>query len=178
MATPGFVSETIQSSTIQPNPDPVHDTNPSTAASEKHPVEVAPVSDADSISSDIVHPRRVIKQVPRRQNLPPLPDLRFEQSYLASIKDANTWGRVAWITVRDQVILPFLQGTIWTLALSGWRYWNRNAMLSGQTLGSRIRRWWYGVNNWKLPPMGSNNQQLATQVEDFYQAQFSNAGAD
>jgi hypothetical protein len=121
----------------------------------------------------------MVRSVPRRQTLPPLPDLRFEQSYLASIRGADTWGRVAWITIRDQVLLPLMQGTLWTLALSGWRFWNRNASLSGQTLGSRIRRWWYEVNNWKLPPLPSmNDRQLAAQAEDFYTAQFATAGAD
>ena len=100
------VPETIQSATIQSSPSASHDVNPPTAASEKQPVVAAPASEADSIPSDIVDPRRVIRPLPRRQALPPLPDLRFEQSYLASIKDADTWGRVAWITVRDQVQSP------------------------------------------------------------------------
>lgn len=97
------VAETIQAASIVSNPSAAHDINPSTAASEKQPVVAAPASDAGSLSSDIVDPSRVIRPIRRRQTLPPLPDLRFEQSYLASIKDADTWGRVAWITVRDQV---------------------------------------------------------------------------
>lgn len=186
------IPELIQSATVRRDPSPHHDLNPSTAASEKRPVVTGPASDAGSIPSDIVDPSRVIRPVRRRQTLPPMPDLRFEQSYLASIKDAHTWKRVAWITVRDQVrliglstsrkmesskgnnykltlyslqvLLPLLQGTVWTLALSGWRFWNRNASLSGQTLGSRIRRWWYEVNNWKVPPL--KDQKLAAQVKD------------
>lgn len=97
------IPEVIQSSTVRRNPSPRHDLNPATAASEKQPVTIGPASDAGSIPSDIVDPSRVIRPVRRRQTLPPMPDLRFEQSYLASIKDADTWGRVAWITVRDQV---------------------------------------------------------------------------
>lgn len=116
--------------------------------------------DKPSISSDVLRP--VLPR--RRPNLPPLPDLRFEQSYLASLNGADTWGRVAWITVRDQMLLPLIQGTLWTLALAGWRSWNRNASVSGATLGSRLRRWWYGVNNWELPP--ARNPRLAAQVED------------
>jgi hypothetical protein len=188
------VAETIQTASIVSHPSAAHDINPPTAASEKQPVVAAPASDAGSLSSDIVDPSRVIRPLRRRQTLPPLPDLRFEQSYLASLKDADTWGRVAWITVRDQVrrtymklsdethsenciantqcfrrqvLLPLIQGTVWTLALSGWRFWNRNASLSGHTLGSRIRRWWYGVNNWKLPPVGwTKDPKLASQVEE------------
>ena len=101
------VAGTIQTSTIRSNPSPTHDINPATAASEKQPVTAAPSSEAGSLPSDIVDPSRVIQPVRRRQTLPPLPDLRFEQSYLASIKDADTWGRVAWITVRDQVSISF-----------------------------------------------------------------------
>jgi hypothetical protein len=188
------VAETIQTASIVSHPSATHDLNPSTAASEKQPVVVAPASEAGSLSSDIVDPSRVIRPIRRRQTLPPLPDLRFEQSYLASLKGADTWGRVAWSTIRDQVrgtgepisdephsgirmanddcfllqvLLPLIQGTVWTLALSGWRFWNRNASLSGHTLGSRIRRWWYGVNNWKLPAVGwTKDPKLASQVED------------
>ncbi|KAJ5108508.1 hypothetical protein N7456_005183 [Penicillium angulare] len=172
------IPEIIQSASIRHNPSAAHDINPATAASEKRPVVAAPASDAGSLSSDLVDERHVVRPLRRRQTLPPLPDLRFEQSYLASLKDADTWGRITWITVRDQVLLPLIQGTVWTLALSGWRFWNRNASLSGQTLGSRLRRWWYDVNNWKLPPKWSSSPKLAGQVEEFYEAQFSNAGSD
>ncbi|KAF7115003.1 hypothetical protein CNMCM5793_001039 [Aspergillus hiratsukae] len=198
MADPALeLAETIQTASIKRHPSPRHDINPPTAASEKRPVERRAPSEAGSIPSDIVDPSRVIRPVSRRHTLPPLPDLRFEQSYLASLRGADTWGRVAWITIRDQVLLPLMQGTLWTLALSGWRYWNRTASLSGQTLGSRLRRWWYEVNNWKLPPLGTTKDpRLASKVEDlrfedrvdlqltfseflqFYTAQFSNAGAD
>lgn len=60
-------------------------------------------SNASSLSTGIVDPNRMVKPHHRRANLPALPDLRFEQSYLASISTADTWGRVAWITIRDQV---------------------------------------------------------------------------
>ncbi|KAL4919414.1 hypothetical protein BDW62DRAFT_178873 [Aspergillus aurantiobrunneus] len=172
-------AETIQTASINRAPSATRDVNPPTSASEKKPaVELYP-SDADSIPSDLVDRHRAFRSITRRHTLPPLPDLRFEQSYLASLKGADTWGRVAWITIRDQVLLPLVQGTLWTLALSGWRFWNRTASLGGQTLGSRIRRWWYEVNNWKLPPLMSKNSKVAAaQVEDFYTAQFSNAGAD
>ncbi|GAQ45408.1 DUF1770 domain-containing protein [Aspergillus tubingensis] len=183
------IPEVIQTASINPEPSAEHDVNPPTAASEKQPVvEDDVASEAGSIPSDVVAPHRMIKPVSRRHQLPPLPDLRFEQSYLASLRGADTWGRVAWITIRDQVLLPLIQGTVWTLALSGWRFWNRNASLSGQTLGSKIRRWWYEVNNWKLPPLRSaKDPRIAAKVEDtltfaeflqFYTAQFSNAGAD
>lgn len=60
-------------------------------------------ADAASISTGIVDSGRSIQPLNRRTPLPPIPDLRFEYSYLASIKGADTWGRVAWITLRDQV---------------------------------------------------------------------------
>ncbi|KAL4928697.1 DUF1770 domain-containing protein [Aspergillus undulatus] len=173
-------AETIQTASVNRAPSAA-DINPPTSISEKKPAAELTPSDADSIPSDLVDQHRIFRPAARRQTLPPLPDLRFEQSYLASLRGADTWGRVAWITIRDQVLLPLVQGTLWTLALSGWRFWNRNASLSGQTLGSKIRRWWYGVNNWKLPLRPKNSTVAATQVEDFlqfYTAQFSNAGAD
>ncbi|CAK7221480.1 hypothetical protein SCUCBS95973_004514 [Sporothrix curviconia] len=85
------------------------------------------------------------------QQLPPLPDLRFEQSYLRSIAAADTWWKVGLITVRDQMLMPFTQGLLYNLAVCGWQYWNRSAKLSGQSLGARVRRWWWGVNNWTIP---------------------------
>ena len=100
---------------INPNPSPTHDINPSTAVSEKIPVsiEVRRRDSIDSYGSSVlgselgddddnyyqVKPRTTR----RRASLPPLPDLRFEQSYLRSIENADTYGMVAFITLRDQV---------------------------------------------------------------------------
>ncbi|KAJ3761266.1 hypothetical protein EV361DRAFT_796293 [Lentinula raphanica] len=85
-----------------------------------------------------------------RPHLPPLPDLRFELTYLRSIqpfvrlrrrpspdakvesvsKDENSpfseqagpaevieieWMHVLWVTARDQIISPLIQGTLWAL---------------------------------------------------------------
>ena len=70
-----------------------------------------------------------------------------------------------YITVRDQVVLPLLQGTLWTLALSGWRYWNRGAQFAGESIGSKIRRWWWGVNGWDMPASrGRKEAALAGRV--------------
>ncbi|TFK49043.1 hypothetical protein OE88DRAFT_458911 [Heliocybe sulcata] len=69
-----------------------------------------------------------------------LPDLRFETSYLKSIRryvqvseeeqewdgkmeplrrDVQVqveWGKVLWVTIRDQVLSPFVQGAVWGYA--------------------------------------------------------------
>ncbi|KAK6502524.1 hypothetical protein TWF506_003105 [Arthrobotrys conoides] len=90
----------------------------------------------------------------RHRPLPPLPDLRFEQSYLASIRHAREEGKywlIALITVKDQVLFPLIQGTLWNLTLAGWRYWNRGVKFSGEGVGAKVRRWWWGVNGWKYP---------------------------
>lgn len=50
-----------------------------------------------------------------------------------------------------QVLMPLAQGLVWTLAVAGWRHWNRDTQLAGQTMGAKIRRWWWGVNNWSVP---------------------------
>jgi Autophagy receptor ATG43 len=145
------IASAIQSASIKRDPSPHHDINPSTAASKKVPGEIvspdpSDISDDDStVPSDIIHSR------PRSKSFPPLPDFRFEQSYLASIKNAKTNTQVILITVRDQVILPLAQGVLWNMAMFGWRFWNRGSKFSGQTLGARVRKWWWGVNNWKLP---------------------------
>lgn len=93
----------------------------------------------------------VIKHRPRPAHAYPLPDLRFEQSYLKSIEKADTWSKVIWVTVRDQMMMPFIQGLIYNIGLCGWQSWNKSAKMSGGSLGARVRRWWYGVNNWPVP---------------------------
>jgi hypothetical protein len=110
------IASTLQSASINRSPSPSHDLNPSTTSSQKQPVslqqpqppstsslENEPYDEIDDDEEDI--PYSVLKPIPRRQSFPPLPDLRFEQSYLASIAGAETWGRVVYITVRDQVYL-------------------------------------------------------------------------
>jgi hypothetical protein len=148
------IASTIQSGSIKRHPSPHHDINPSTAASKKFPVEA---ESRDSSSSSLPSsPSRIPRRRrPRKAQLPPLPDLRFEQSYLASIPQGSSYGRIGWITLRDQVMMPLIQGTMWTLAVTWWRHWNKGASLVGQGTGTRLRRWWWKVNDWKLPEEGS-----------------------
>ncbi|EXJ83820.1 hypothetical protein A1O1_07447 [Capronia coronata CBS 617.96] len=192
------LASTIQSASIKRNPSPAHDVNPSTAASEKIPAVVEspslqkarsrprshspparlPLSRSQSldsatsseststIPSDIIHPRR------RRKSFPPIPDFRFEQSYLASIKNADTNWRVAFITIRDQVFLPLVQGIVWNMLMMGWRHWNRGSKFQGRTLGARLRKWWWGVNNWKMPAGteadARRDAKVLKKAEDFF----------
>ncbi|EPT02192.1 hypothetical protein FOMPIDRAFT_1022991 [Fomitopsis schrenkii] len=109
--------------------------------------------------------------LPRR--VPAVPDLRFEQSYLSSIRPyvhierssssegqnsadqkgkgkavavqvdepvtteviTIQWGRVAWVTTRDQILSPFLQGTVRGLA---------GVFLTPllAEAGAKFRTWW------------------------------------
>ena len=146
---PGEIASTIQSAHVNRAPSPRHDINPSTAADTKIPVEVHSPSRSSPPSSPSAIPLRPRR---RRPTLPPLPDLRFEQSYLASLPPDAKWPTITFITVRDQVLLPLFQGTLWTLAIVGWKHWNKATKFSGSTLGARVRRWWWDVNNWKIPP--------------------------
>ena len=107
------LASTIQAAHIKRDPSPLHDANPSTAASEREPVSLRSVGGG----SDDDIPVSVLKPTPRHArggkharggvdlppHFPPMPDLRFEQSYLHSISGAESWWRIAWITVRDQV---------------------------------------------------------------------------
>lgn len=175
------IAETIQTASIKRHPSPTHDVNPSTAASAKIPVRVEEdlLSEADDGEEEEI-PESVLRPLPRRSNLPPLPDLRFEQSYLASIQHADTWQRVAFITFKDQVIMPLVQGMVWTLLVAGWKNFNRASKFSGQSVGARIRRWWWETNNWKLPPKPSrlSDPKLAEEVKEYYTAEFGSAGGD
>ncbi|RMZ89907.1 hypothetical protein DV736_g2862, partial [Chaetothyriales sp. CBS 134916] len=143
----------IQSVSIKQDPSPEHDINPSTATSKKELVDL---------------PR------PRRKSFPKLPDFRFEQSYLASIKNAKNNTEVALITLRDQVLFPLAQGVLWNMVTFGWRYWNRGSKFSGQSLGAKVRKWWWGFNNWKLPAEATQGNQprreLAKGAEEAFKA--------
>jgi hypothetical protein len=103
----GELASAIQSASIERHPSPRHDLNPSTAASRKVPVKFDEQHADDAIdSSDIDEdevPLNVLRPLPRRNDMPPLPDMRFEQSYLKSIEKADGPAGVAYITIRDQV---------------------------------------------------------------------------
>ncbi|OAL05058.1 DUF1770-domain-containing protein, partial [Phaeosphaeriaceae sp. SRC1lsM3a] len=179
---PSEIASTLQGASIKRHPSPRHDLNPSTAASEKQPVTLNRHADPDA-DSDVEEdeiPISVLDPVPRKQNMPPLPDLRFEQSYLKSIEQAESWKGVLWITLKDQVIFCFAQGVLWTLLLSGWRHFNRSTKFSGHGAGARLRRWWWGVNNWKLPETKSRlrDTKLAKNVSEYYEGEFSSAAQD
>ena len=141
---------TIQTAHINRHPDPEHERAPSTAMDSKRPVNFASSLPEDDVLSEIEDadedeiPVSILRPTPRRPQMPPLPDMRFEQSYLASIKDCAGWQGVADITMRDQVLMPFVQGTVWALLVAGWRHWNGAASFKGRSIGSRIRRWWWG----------------------------------
>ena len=66
----------------------------------------------------------------------------------------------------SQILLPLGQGMLWTLALSGWRYWNRSSQLQGATLGARLRRWWWNVNNWDVPGPSHEEKRTAQDIKD------------
>jgi DNA repair and recombination protein RAD54B len=93
---------TLQAGSINKHPSVKHDLNPSTAASKKQPVTLSQTDEISEAGEDEI-PLSVLKPLPRRNNLPPLPDLRFEQSYLRSIEKAETPLAIAWITFKDQV---------------------------------------------------------------------------
>lgn len=157
------LASTIQSASINKHPSTLHDLNPSTAASRREPVSISlsrtpsasAAAAAEAPPADDEVPLSALRPVPRpphqRPGLPPLPDLRFEQSYLRSIAGADSHAAVAWVTLRDQVLLPLAQGALWTLAVAGWRHWNRASAVKGAGVGARVRRWWWGVNGWALP---------------------------
>ncbi|KAF8443510.1 hypothetical protein BGX38DRAFT_1199515 [Terfezia claveryi] len=112
----------------------------------------ADAEETASISSSILHRHHDPSHGHRRAHLPPLPDLRFEQSYLASIGSANgdSW-RIFLITIRDQVVFPLVQGMVFSLGMAGWRAWNSRARFLGRGLGARVRRRWWGWNRWEIP---------------------------
>jgi hypothetical protein len=65
---------------------------------------------------------------------------------------------------------------IWTLATIGWRYWNRNAQLSGSSVGARIRRWWWRTNNWPIVDNVKSPANRADEVGDVSSPWISTVG--
>lgn len=69
-----------------------------------------------------------------------------------------------------QVLMPFVQGLAWTLIVAGWRHLNRSSRFSGRTVGARIRRWWWEVNNWKVPDKGMlRDEKVAEGAREFFE---------
>lgn len=67
-----------------------------------------------------------------------------------------------------------VQGIAWTLVVAGWRHWNAKAKFSGHSVGSRIRRWWWGVNNWDIPKDSRlSDRELAEGAAEFYKTEAS-----
>ena len=77
--------------------------------------------------------------------------------------------------------MPLVQGLAWTLIVAGWRHWNVGAQFKGQTAGARIRRWWWGVNDWTIPAGGGKgtlkDRELAEGMAEFHMGH-ANAGSD
>ncbi|KAI6862510.1 hypothetical protein KC318_g20742, partial [Hortaea werneckii] len=48
----------------------------------------------------------------------------------------------------------------------------------GQTVGAKIRRWWWGVNNWKVPEDNGTLRDRGTieKVEDYVVGELGSAG--
>ena len=73
--------------------------------------------------------------------------------------------------------MPLMQGMIWSLALHGWRYWNRSTKLSGTTTGAKIRRWWYEVNNWPVKDNLKNIGKNVKLADDMGDVSWTRSGA-
>lgn len=184
----------VQSAHIKHQPSVEHDVNPSMAADEKIPASIVSPqqlrSDDEDIEEDVDHsdasststlPSDIIRPLPRRPPTRhghlPLPDLRFEQTYLASLKNADTYGKIAYITIRDQVLLPLAQGIGYHMIIMGWRYFNRGSKFAGETLGAKVRKWWWGVNGWKIPNAEARDPRVKD-VKDFYVGRFGTSMGD
>jgi len=76
--------------------------------------------------------------------------------------------------------MPLVQGMAWTLIVAGWRFFNRSSQFSGRTIGSKIRRWWWGVNNWRIEEDSRTlrDPKIADSVGEYVIAQSSTAGGD
>lgn len=84
---------------------------------------------------------------PNKPAAPPVPDLRFEESYLRAISAAKgNWWKIAFITARDQIFMPLVQGTIWSFLLLSAATLRTNSSNNGRYFGSGLVRWWQSIN--------------------------------
>jgi hypothetical protein len=103
------IGETIQTASINRSSSPAYNVNispgPRATTSDSSPgkYEYDRIDGVEEEEEEEDIPYSVIRPMPRRASFPPLPDLRFEQSYLASIASADTKWKIAYITIRDQV---------------------------------------------------------------------------
>lgn len=112
---PVELASALQSTSIKRHPDPRIDMNPSTAASKKTPVTISSSPANSDVAEDEI-PVSLLDPIPRRKTMPPLPDLRYEQSYLKRIEKAESWQGVLWITFKDEV------GVMWSSNQNGSLY--------------------------------------------------------
>ncbi|KAL7422204.1 hypothetical protein Q5752_002850 [Cryptotrichosporon argae] len=153
--------------TLNPSHDPFHHTD-KRHGQAVYRAEAPDYPDLDDVDDEPAHARAKARREGRRRvraAMPPLPDLRFEQSYLVSLRpylhaapsakrleargavptslngqsqkreqavaaqgvegdEVFHWGRevrvdwapLTWVTVRDQIFSPLLQGMFWGVA--------------------------------------------------------------
>ena len=162
-----LVQTAVQDSHFIRNPSPSRDIAPSTSA-DRAPVSIVrdalPSIQFSSSRADLHHlsqhhherdddddetvseisledsPHPSSRPKPRRPNLPPIPDLRFEQSYLKQLEAAK--GSILWmiiITIREQVLFPGIQGFLWALGRAGIRTLRTRQVENGREWGEWIR---------------------------------------
>jgi hypothetical protein len=67
---------------------------------------------AENKSGSHFRPKHDVRKHPKPAMI--IPDLRFEPTYLAKLAVAGPgWQSVVWVTIRDQVISPLMQGVLW-----------------------------------------------------------------
>jgi len=100
------------------------------------------------------------KPKPQLPPRPPIPDLRFEQSYLKGLEAAK--GSVMWmviITIRDQVLFPGLQGFVWALGMAGLRTFRTRQAESGATWGGWLREYFERLVRTDTTMMGTQRRR-------------------
>lgn len=62
----------------------------------------------------------------------------------------------------------------------GWRHWNRGTKFRGRGVGAKVRKWWWGVNNWKLPEenIKTKDAKVLKKAEDFFVDKFGTSLGD
>ncbi|ORY86107.1 hypothetical protein BCR37DRAFT_390903 [Protomyces lactucae-debilis] len=137
----GSLLETLAQDThIESNPQIQPDTSADKAPIKVYSGDIEGLDDDDlaQLPDEVQPGARPPKPV--LFNGTPIPDLRFEQTYLTALNrtDWSHWS-VFRVTLVDFLLWPMLQGAVWALALNGFRYLRTSSNSQGKAFGLVIK---------------------------------------
>ncbi|KAI8382382.1 hypothetical protein BD560DRAFT_221929 [Blakeslea trispora] len=68
---------------------------------------------------------------------PTVPDMRFEKQFEKSVSHLKEQGASTWMilwsaVIKDQIIMPFVQGFIWSLGGTAWKWYRTRGVVNAR----------------------------------------------